>query len=245
MKKGFIFFTVVLGLFIFTSHASAVEKGSVVIQAIRQPGYNLEMTVQLFNSETKEVVGTYKLNTKNDFTQKDKVPVGKYEISVFVIGMEPRSATKIGGTYAIKEVVAEPKVKGEVDRITRFVVMQGDEVYLDKYFGMMSFQYSDGSMLKGEISDEEMAEIQKEAIAMQGEGNERNVSKNANVGETGTPIDEVKNANKAEKPKKAAQGSKVKSGNETNKTPIRVIAVIVIGLGGIAGYFHARHKKER
>ncbi|MGT2755506.1 hypothetical protein [Streptococcus ovis] len=179
MKKIWIIGALALCLLILAKTLVFNQKnGPVVIQAIRQPGYELEMTVQLFNSETKEIAGTYKLNKKNNFIQKDEVPVGKYEISVFVVGMEPRAATKIGGTSAVKEVVVKPEITKKVDKTPRFVVMQGDEEYLDNYFGMVSFQRADGSMLHGEFSDGELNKIQQEAISMQGVQNDTAQGKN-------------------------------------------------------------------
>lgn len=169
MKKILVIGALLLGLvFLLKVFLFDSNKGPLVVQGIVQDNYDLEMTVDLINADTGDVVKTFKINEENHWVQKANVPVGNYKIEASIDGLSPRSLTKVKGTLMTKEVVVNPEVKGNVDKTPRFVAMEGSKDYLSDFYGMVDFQRTDGSMLKGEISREKMEQHYQESIAMQG-----------------------------------------------------------------------------
>lgn len=169
MKKILVIAALLFGvLFLVKVFLFDSNKGPVVVQGIVQDHYDLEMTIKLINADTGDVVKTFKINEDNHWVQKANVPVGIYKVEASIDGLSPRSLTKVKGTLMTKEVVANPEVKGNVDKTPRFVAMEGGKDYLSDFYGMVDFQRADGSMLKGEIPRDKMEQYYQESIAAQG-----------------------------------------------------------------------------
>lgn len=239
MKKIIIIFGIFLGLFsLYNLKVNAEEKGPVVVQAILQDGYDHEINVELYNAETKETVGKYKLNDKNNWLQKDTVPVGKYKILAYVEGLsETRGSYQVKETLVEREVVANPVVKGNIDKTPRFVVMEADKEYMSRFYGMVDFQRLDGSMLKGHIKTDEMKKYVEEAINMQGEDNSLGTSDGTIVGEASIPSSDVKSEYTPLPTKDVAKGEKIIAEKTHKKYPVALITIVAVILGSVSGYF--------
>lgn len=158
------------GLVGFVATPVFADDGPVIVQAFVQQGREAEISVNLVSADTEEVVARYKLNNKNKWIQKGTVPVGKYKMRVYIDGLKPRATTKVKATLAEKEVVANPKQAGEVDKTPRFVAVEGDEDFMSKYYGFVDFAKADGSMIKGVVTDKIMKKHEQDAVAMQQNG---------------------------------------------------------------------------
>lgn len=228
--------------------AHAEETGPIIVQGIVQDGYNLEMNVQVAKADTAELVATYKLNEENNWIHKDTVPVGKYEIRVYVEGLTSRSATVVKATMMEKDVVSNPRAEGLVDQTPRFVVIQGDEKYVSDFYGMVDFQRLDGSMLKGEITRDEMEVYYEEAIQMQGEENglkvPDKVAEDLNLDEEKLQSDYVPESVDVQE-ERAKAADKIDAVEEDGKWPVIPITIIATIIGAAGGYAWVKWKAKK
>ena len=227
----------------------AEEAGPIIVQGIVQDGYNLEMNVQVAKADTEELVTTYTLNEENNWIYKDKIPVGKYKIRVYVEGLTSRSATVVKATMMEKEVIANPKADGLVDQTPRFVVIQGDEAYVSDFYGMVDFQRLDGSMLKGEITREEMETYYEEAIQMQGEEKGLEVPDKVvddlNLDEEKLDSEYVPESVDVQNEINKAAQNKIEAVEEKSKWPVLPITIGATIIGAIAGYAWVKLKAKK